>query len=103
MIPIDGPDAETLDLDAALRALFVRGIASVLCEGGPALATNLLAAGLVDRLDWIVAPKLLGAPEAVRAVRGLPGDTPLIFERVEPLGPDVLLSASFENCKETNV
>ena len=103
VIPVDGPNAQTFDLSAALQALLGRGIASILCEGGPTLATNLLAAGLVDRLDWIVSPTLLGAPEAVRAIGAAPGDTPLIFQRVEPLGLDILLSASVGNRKETNV
>ncbi len=61
-----GADDETqLDLPAALRAVRERGITSVVCEGGPTMAANLLAADLVDRFYWLIAPRLLHAPGAV--------------------------------------
>jgi len=87
--------ARTLDLRVALEMLHARGIASVLCEGGPTLAEHLLEAGLVDRVDWLVAPVLLangGAVAALGAGAGKAG-TELAFDRVERLGPDLLLSA----------
>lgn len=43
-----------------LTELWGRGVRHVLCEAGPRLGTALLAAGLVDRLDLVMAPKLLG-------------------------------------------
>ncbi len=82
-----------LDLRLALAALRPRGIASVLCEGGPTLAGKLLELDLVDRIDWLLAPALLSGPAAVPALVGGPGGKTLKFERVERLGPDVLLSA----------
>jgi diaminohydroxyphosphoribosylaminopyrimidine deaminase/5-amino-6-(5-phosphoribosylamino)uracil reductase len=85
--------AQTLDLAAALEALQRRGISSVLCEGGPTLAARLLAGGLVDRVDWLVAPEFLGAPGAVAALTAGPGELHLRFERFERLGPDLLISA----------
>ncbi|MBD5635483.1 MAG: RibD family protein, partial [Candidatus Eremiobacteraeota bacterium] len=88
-----GDDAALkLDLTLALEALRARGIASVLCEGGPTLAARLLEAGLVDRVDWLIAPALLSGPAAVPALSGGPGGVTLRFERVEPLGPDILVS-----------
>jgi len=58
-----------LDLGAVLDRLGsgdglpdgVRPVQSVLVEAGPGLATALLAQGLVDRVAWFVAPKLIGA------------------------------------------
>ncbi len=88
-------DADSLDLDRALLALRERGIASVLCEGGPVFAAALLERDLVDRGDWLVAPALLGAPSAVRALGYGRGGRALRFDRVEALGADVLLSAVF--------
>jgi diaminohydroxyphosphoribosylaminopyrimidine deaminase/5-amino-6-(5-phosphoribosylamino)uracil reductase len=88
-------DAGTLQLDLpqAFVALRARGVASVLCEGGPTLAGRLFAAGLIDRVDWLLAPVLLSGPESVPVLAGSPGGATLSFERVERLGPDVLLCA----------
>ena len=83
----------TLDLVAAMRELRARGIATVLCEGGPTLAARLLEAGQVDRVDWLVAPVLLCGPEAVPVLANATLAKTLRFERVAQLGPDALLAA----------
>ncbi len=49
------------DLVGIFTDLLRRGCCQVLCEAGPTLATALLRQGLVDRLDWWLAPKLLGS------------------------------------------
>jgi diaminohydroxyphosphoribosylaminopyrimidine deaminase/5-amino-6-(5-phosphoribosylamino)uracil reductase len=95
VVYVGSQDALDLDLTAALEALSGRGIASVLCEGGPTLAGRLLERGLIDRADWLVAPALLGGPEAVPALVRGGGGHDLRFDRVETLGADVLLSAVF--------
>lgn len=51
---------EDVDLAAGLRALRDRGLAQVLCEGGPALAGALVQAGLVDELCLTTSPLLVG-------------------------------------------
>ena len=52
---------EGVDLADAMRHLRVeRGIRSLLCEGGPSLHAELVAAGLVDELFVTRAPKLGG-------------------------------------------
>lgn len=48
------------DLKASLHKLYEQGITSVLCEGGSKLASDLLSAGLVNRLSIFVAPKFIG-------------------------------------------
>ncbi len=79
-----------------LRALRERGIYSVLCEGGPTLGGTLIAAGLVDRFYWAIAPRLLG-----KRARGAGAREASIwatlrrgceFDRVERVGDDVVLS-----------
>src|SRR5436309_979094 len=47
-------------LAQAFAQLRLAGIQSLLCEGGGALGTKLLAEGLVDRLYWVQAPVWLG-------------------------------------------
>jgi riboflavin-specific deaminase-like protein len=74
-----------LDLAAAMSELSERhGIRSVLCEGGPTLATTLTAAGLVDELFLCFAPKLAGGSEALRIFAG---------SELQPPAPLTLLSA----------
>jgi diaminohydroxyphosphoribosylaminopyrimidine deaminase/5-amino-6-(5-phosphoribosylamino)uracil reductase len=94
------PDAMQLDLVAALRALRERDIATVLCEGGPTLAGRLLAAGLVQRVIWFVAPAFLRTDTAVPALSGadLSGCNGWRFDRIERVGDDMLLSADLTSC-----
>jgi diaminohydroxyphosphoribosylaminopyrimidine deaminase/5-amino-6-(5-phosphoribosylamino)uracil reductase len=74
----------------------------VLCEGGGALSSKLLADGLVDRLYWIQAPVWLGEG-GVPAFPGIP-DSPIeTAPRWTPverrtLGPDTLLVLDRELC-----
>ena len=94
IVAVGPPEARTLDLGLALAALHARGIASVLCEGGPTLAASLVAGGFVDRFDWLVAPAFLAGPGAVPVLRSGAAGAKLRFDRVERLGPDVLLSGT---------
>ena len=93
-------DAMQLDLVAALRALRERDIASVLCEGGPTLGGRLLAARLVQRVVWFVAPAFLRTDAAVPALAGadLTGRNGWRFDRIERVGDDMLLSADLTPC-----
>ncbi len=49
-----------VDLSVGLAELRARGLAQVLCEGGPALAAALVTAGLVDELCLSTSPQLAG-------------------------------------------
>lgn len=51
---------DRVDLAAGLAALRERGWAQVLCEGGPSLAGDLVAAGLLDELCLTTSPVLAG-------------------------------------------
>jgi diaminohydroxyphosphoribosylaminopyrimidine deaminase/5-amino-6-(5-phosphoribosylamino)uracil reductase len=54
-------DAEgNLSVEAALRALGGRGVNDLLVEGGGQVAAGLLSQGLVDRLVWFHAPRVIG-------------------------------------------
>jgi riboflavin biosynthesis pyrimidine reductase len=64
---------ETVDLGEALRALHGRGLSRVLCEGGPHLFGDLVAAGLLDELCLSFSPTLAG-PGASRIITGQPSD-----------------------------
>jgi riboflavin biosynthesis pyrimidine reductase len=60
---------DEVDLAGALDALADRGLARVLCEGGPHLFGDLAAAGLVDELCLTLSPVLAG-PGASRIMAG---------------------------------
>jgi diaminohydroxyphosphoribosylaminopyrimidine deaminase/5-amino-6-(5-phosphoribosylamino)uracil reductase len=99
LVYIGAPDARRLDLAAALRELRARGISSVLCEGGPTLAAQLLSRRLVDRIDWIIAPVLLANEAAVPVLRGADLSTAANgwrFDRVQRLGEDLCVSAPLD-------
>jgi diaminohydroxyphosphoribosylaminopyrimidine deaminase/5-amino-6-(5-phosphoribosylamino)uracil reductase len=83
-----------LDLTQALRDLREQGIASLLCEGGPTLAAGLFERGLVDRFYGLIAPQLLRSAQAVPVLtRGTLPEVPgLRFDRVERVGPDLVIA-----------
>ena len=64
------------DLAALRRALEDAGFGSLLCEGGPHLAADLLAAGLVDELCSTLVPSLVGGAH-LRITEGALLDVPL--------------------------
>ena len=58
---------DDVDLPLALDRLADRGLEQLVCEGGPALLTSALAAGVVDELDLTVAPALVGGTDRLLA------------------------------------
>lgn len=50
---------DEIDLVALKAELLSRGWRDQLCEGGPSLFGDLLAAGVVDELCWTVSPRLV--------------------------------------------
>ena len=59
------------DLTLVLAELGKRSIQSVLVEGGANVAGALLHAGLVDKVTFFMAPRLIGGSEAPSAIGGL--------------------------------
>jgi diaminohydroxyphosphoribosylaminopyrimidine deaminase/5-amino-6-(5-phosphoribosylamino)uracil reductase len=92
---IGGASEERLDLGAAMKALRMQGISSVLCEGGPTLGARLIAAGVADRFYWAIAPVLLGNERSVPVLTGVDFARlrpRLRFDRAMRLGDDVIVS-----------
>lgn len=67
---------DEIDLVALKQELADRGWVEQLCEGGPSLFADLLAAGVVDELCWTVVPMLTGG-DAVRIATGAKVETRL--------------------------
>ena len=88
-----------VDLGCLLDALGARGVAHLLVEGGPRVHGSFLDAGLVDRVQIILAPKLVGGagappPVAGRGVSSMANALDIGTCVVEPCGPDVILKGS---------
>lgn len=59
------------DFDRVLAELGNRFLQSVLVEGGASVAGGLLQAGLVDKVTFFIAPRLIGGRDAPSAIGGL--------------------------------
>jgi diaminohydroxyphosphoribosylaminopyrimidine deaminase/5-amino-6-(5-phosphoribosylamino)uracil reductase len=91
-------DSHEVDLEQGLRALRERGIYSVLCEGGPKLATALIARGFADKFYWAIAPRIYGHDGAVPVLAKTPKDGGMPaseFHNAQRLGEDVLIEGRF--------
>jgi diaminohydroxyphosphoribosylaminopyrimidine deaminase/5-amino-6-(5-phosphoribosylamino)uracil reductase len=86
-----------VDLHELLRKLGARGVQSVLLEGGGTLAGAFLRQGLIDRLLFFLAPKLVGGdgpgPFAGAGVDRMAEANGLTISRVVRFGEDILVEA----------
>lgn len=85
-------------LPAMLGELARRGVMDLLLEGGGTLAGAFIAAGLIDRFVWYVAPKLLGGagtagPLEGWAARAIGDAAALVIESVRRVGEDLRVEA----------
>lgn len=93
VVELPGADSG-LDMVAALDILAESGLTRVLVEGGAHLTATLLRLGLVDRLVWFRAPRMIGGdglPAAVSFGIDHLSQTPG-FECVDvrPIGADIM-------------
>ena len=89
--------AGRIDLRSLLRRLAGHGVQSILLEGGGTLAAGALADGLVDRVYFFVAPKLIGGERAPTPVDGpgvgrLASAAKLGALRTRRIGEDLLIT-----------
>jgi diaminohydroxyphosphoribosylaminopyrimidine deaminase / 5-amino-6-(5-phosphoribosylamino)uracil reductase len=54
-----------------LKYLASRSLQSVLVEGGARIAGEFIDAGLVNKVTFFIAPKIIGGPAATSAIAGL--------------------------------
>jgi len=87
-----------VDLRELMRQLGSRDIMSVLVEGGSQFVGGLLEEGLVDKLFFFYAPKILGDDQALSAISGMKAENisdarSARIHRVEQIGEDILVTA----------
>ncbi|MGH3935043.1 MAG: RibD family protein, partial [Pseudonocardiaceae bacterium] len=86
---------QPLDLEAVLADLADRKIERLMVEGGSAVHTQFLAAGVVDEIHLVIAPFFVGDPSAPRFVG--PGQFPqnpqkrMVLAETRQIGDVVLL------------
>ncbi|MQY52969.1 MAG: riboflavin biosynthesis protein RibD, partial [Firmicutes bacterium] len=59
-----------LDLKYLMKKLAKRGVASILIEGGGKVNASALEMGLVDKVLFFIAPKIVGGENAITPVEG---------------------------------
>lgn len=59
-----------INLDALMDQLGSTGISSILVEGGSRVAGSALSSGIVDRINFFYAPKILGGDDGIPMVCG---------------------------------
>ena len=90
--------ANGLDMRLLMRELAAREVTSVLIEGGGTTLASAFEAGVVDKVRFFVAPKIVGGHDAVTAVEGegaarMCDAIQLERMRAEPVGEDILIEA----------
>ena len=85
------------DLSSVLKELADRSLQSVLIEGGSGIAGKFIDAGLVNKVTFFVAPKLVGGTGAPNAIGGMGVEKmvdALELDRVQvvPRGKDLEIS-----------
>jgi diaminohydroxyphosphoribosylaminopyrimidine deaminase/5-amino-6-(5-phosphoribosylamino)uracil reductase len=88
---------QTRDLNQALLQLKQRGVKHVWVEGGPHLASQFVAHGLVNEYVIYLAPMLLGGARTALTdigVGSMPDAKHLRIKSSQPLGEDLLIIAA---------
>ncbi|HSW63213.1 MAG TPA: bifunctional diaminohydroxyphosphoribosylaminopyrimidine deaminase/5-amino-6-(5-phosphoribosylamino)uracil reductase RibD [Dissulfurispiraceae bacterium] len=87
---------ERLDLSWLMSLLGNRGITSVLIEGGSSLNASAFQAGIVDKVVFFIAPKIIGGKKSLTPVGGesfRAMSNPYLIEhiRARALGDDIMI------------
>ncbi|HIJ64469.1 MAG TPA: bifunctional diaminohydroxyphosphoribosylaminopyrimidine deaminase/5-amino-6-(5-phosphoribosylamino)uracil reductase RibD [Candidatus Hydrogenedentes bacterium] len=87
-----------IDMALLMEELAGRNIVSVLIEGGGTTHASAFEAGIVDKVLFFIAPKILGGRDAVTAVEGDGAnriEDAVLLERMRarPVGEDILIEA----------
>ena len=91
-------DESGLDLKALMKELGRREITTVLLEGGGIAHASALRAGIVDKVLFFVAPKIVGGRDSITPVEGEgieKMDAAIQLENMTatPVGEDILIEA----------
>jgi diaminohydroxyphosphoribosylaminopyrimidine deaminase/5-amino-6-(5-phosphoribosylamino)uracil reductase len=87
---------DMVDLKALMKELGKMDIMSVMIEGGSSIASSAISAGIVDRVMFFVAPKVIGGTDSIPSIGGkspalLNNAIKLKDLRATAVGDDILL------------
>jgi len=103
VVCLDGEDGK-VDLWGLVRYLGLRGLDSIMLEGGGRLNEAFLQAGLIDKIMLFMAPKIIGGGDAVSCFNGLGCDqltdaVGLDRMSINPCGEDWLIEGYPQNTR----
>lgn len=89
-------EGSKVDLGWLMKMLGRKGISSLMIEGGSSFGASCLNAGIVDKIVFFVAPKILGGKDSIPAVggdnlRGLNDAFKIDSMKISRLGSDVMI------------
>ncbi len=71
VVPVaQNPGSKGLDLEAVMETLGEMDVMSLLIEGGGTVMASALAAGVVNKVMFFLAPKILGGDDGIPVCRG---------------------------------
>lgn len=87
---------EKVDLKELMNELSIRGITHIMIEGGSEVNASALEAGIVDKLIYFIAPKIIGGVDAKPAIGGkgikdMSDVMNLKNVEIKQLGPDIVM------------
>lgn len=91
-----------VNLPQLFKTLGQQGITSILVEGGASINAAVLEENLVDKVQWFIAPKIIGGKDAPGPVGGNGvadvNHAKLLEDiKMETMGEDILISAYVRN------
>lgn len=94
-------EGERADLAALMQQIGKQGIVSVLVEGGSSLNASALESGIVDKVMFFVAPKIIGGKESFpvvggRSYRSLDRAYHITDTEIKRFGDDILITGYIE-------
>jgi diaminohydroxyphosphoribosylaminopyrimidine deaminase/5-amino-6-(5-phosphoribosylamino)uracil reductase len=91
-----------INLSYLFKVLGEQQITSILIEGGVTINASILEENLVDKVNWFIAPKIIGGSGAPGPIGGqgiAEVNNAKVFEdvHIESIGEDILISAYMRN------
>ena len=101
IIMTDGEEKGEVDLEAAMTGLALKGIDSILLEGGATLAASAFDTGIVDKVRIYTAPMIIGGVSAPGLIGGegaptIPKAIRLRDIQTQMTGKDLVIEAYVE-------